>query len=134
MAEDPSDRAIQRLKDEMERKNLNQTDVAALLGWEPSRVSKILTRKIELKVDDLALLCFALNLSLVEVVRDHGLEFCAEMRPAELRILERLRQLPPHVFEALITLLSVRATTRLEPRSATKKKPIFGRPRNPVDG
>lgn len=109
----------------MAAKNLNQADVAGRLEWTQSRVSKLLNGKVDLSVDILAALCFAVDVSLVEVVRDHGLEFCAEMTPSELRILERLRQLPPQVFEALMTLLQARTKTLIEGRYAKKPKPIF---------
>jgi transcriptional regulator with XRE-family HTH domain len=119
MTDSVSDRARRRVREEMERLKLNQTDFADRLRWRESRLSKILNAKIELGVDDLAELCGALGLSLVEAVRDHGLEFCADMRPMELRFLERLRQLHHDQADALMTVLNVAATTRRQERRAT---------------
>ena len=129
MAETASDRARARLRSEMERRHLNQTDVANLLEWTQSKISKVLNGKTGLDVDDLSALCFAVGIQLTEAVRDHGLEFCAEMTPTELRILERIRQLPQPVLDAVMTLLNVPTTTRREDRRATPKKKIFGTPR-----
>jgi transcriptional regulator with XRE-family HTH domain len=114
-----------RLREEMDRLDLSQRDVANLLKWSQSKVAHQLTGRVEMSVDDLAELCFALNLNPTEAVRDRGMEFCAEMTPTELRILERIRQLPPPVLAAIMTLLDVRTKTRPEDRhaAATVKKP-----------
>jgi transcriptional regulator with XRE-family HTH domain len=125
MADSLSERVRRRLRDEMAAKNLNQADVAGRLQWTQSRVSKLLNGKVDLRLEDVEALCFSVDISIVEVVRDHGLEFCAEMSPSELRILERLRQLPPQVVEALMMLLQTRLKTRVEDRYAKKPKPIF---------
>jgi transcriptional regulator with XRE-family HTH domain len=113
----------------MTRRNLSQRDVSDLLGgvsggWSQSRVAKILTGRVELGVDEAAALAFALDLSLVEVVRDPGLEFCAEMQPSELRLLDKIRQLPPATWEALMTLLQIQQRSAPN-RYAKKPKPIF---------
>lgn len=119
-----SDQARLRVREEMERKKLSQREVADLLVWSQSRIAKILTGRVELTVDTLEALCFAVGLSLTEAVRDHGMEFCAEMTPTELRILERIRQLPKPVLDAVMTLLQVQANTRLEDRRAGPLKKI----------
>lgn len=121
------DRVRQRLRDEMQRRRLSQREISGLLGgvkngWSQSRIAKLLTGRRTMGVDDLASLCFALDLSLTEVIRDHGMEFCAEMTPTELRVLERLRQLPKPIFEAVLALIDVRTHTRIEDRGATKPK------------
>jgi len=113
-----------RLREEMTRKKLSQRDIAGLTGWSQSKVAHQLTAHTEIKLDDLAAFCFAVGLSVTEVVRDHGLEFCAEMTPTELRILERVRQLEPPVLDAILTLLDVKTKTRPQLRRAgspTKK-------------
>ena len=124
-----SARALRRIQDEMSARKINQTDLAGLLGWTQSRVSKILNQRINLEVDDLAAICFAINLSIVEAVRDHGLEFLAEMTPSELRILEQLRLMPPHLFDAFATFLNARTSTTIESRGATPRRTRFGRAR-----
>ena len=121
-----TERAVARLRDEMSRRHLSQGDIAGLLGWTQSRVSKILNRRIEMGVDDLGALCFALNLHPTEAVRDHGLEFLAEMSPTELRILERIRQLPKPIFDAVMTLLDVYKTTAPQERRALAPKRTGG--------
>lgn len=120
-------RARRRIREEMTRQDLNQSDVAGRLGWTQSRISKALSgHNKTLDVDDLAALCFAVGLSLVEAVRDHGMEFCADMTPTELRVLERYRQLEPAERDAYLTLMRVIGPqTRLEERRARKKKPII---------
>jgi transcriptional regulator with XRE-family HTH domain len=107
-----------RLRDEMTRRKLSQRDVAGLLGWSQSKVAHILTGHVVLSVDDLADFCFALGLRLTEAVRDHGLEFCAEMTPTELRIVERVRQLPKPWLDAVMTLLDLKQKTNAPERHA----------------
>ncbi len=104
-----SDQARARLREEMTRLKLTQRDVANLLTWSQSRVAKVLTGRVGLSLDDLGALCFALNLSMTEVVRDHGMEFCAEMTPTELRALETLRAMSPAERDAMITVMGVTA-------------------------
>ena len=73
-------------------------------------------------------LCFALNLRVTEVVRDHGLEFCAELTPTELRTLDQIRQLPPKEYEAIKLFLERLTKTRIEERRA---RPRSNKPRRP---
>lgn len=117
-----SDRARARIREEMARKNLNQTDLANLLKWTQSRMSKILNGRTEMGVDELSELAWAAGISMTEIVRDHGLEFCAEMTPTELRFLERLRQLTPDMRDAYLKTMAVHINTRAEDRRATKEK------------
>lgn len=122
MADSASIRARARIRSEMEKRHLSQRDVAGILEWTQSRVSKNLNARVELGVDDLESLCFAVGITLTEAVRDHGLEFCAEMTPHELRILERIRQLRADVLDAVMTLIQVNTTTRNETRGVTKSR------------
>jgi len=117
-----SDQARLRLREEMERNKLTQREVADLLGWSQSRVAKLLTGRVGLDLDDLESLCFAIGLSVTEAVRDHGLEFCAEMTPTELRILDRIRQLPRPVLDAVMTLLDIKQKTNAPERHAGRIK------------
>ena len=107
-----------RLRDEMSRQRLSQRDVAGMLGWSQSKVAHILTGHVEMNVDDLAEMCSVLRLSLTEAVRDRGLEFCADLTPTELRILERVRQLPSSLVDAFMLLLDIKKTTHLPDRHA----------------
>jgi transcriptional regulator with XRE-family HTH domain len=124
-----SDQARLRIREEMERQKLSQREVADMLKWSQSRVAKNLTGRVEMTVDDLDSLCFAVGLSIVEALRDRGIEFCAEMTPTELRALERLRQMPAEERDIYLHLMEVKAHTRAEPRGATQKKPIIPRGR-----
>lgn len=113
-----------RLREEMARKKISQRDLAGQLDWSQSRLAKVLTGRVEMGVGDLEELCFALNVAATEAVRDHGLEFCAEMTPTELRVLERLRQITPTMLDAVMVLLDVKTKTRIQERRAapaTKK-------------
>ena len=119
-----------RLREEMARKDMSQRDVAGILGWSQSRVAHILNGRVEMSIDDLAEFAFGLNLSVVETVRDPGMEFCADMTPTELRMFERMRQLHPTVLDAIMTLLDVKGTTRAQERRAAAPRPKRGpRPR-----
>ena len=106
-----------RIREEMTRKNLSQRDVSGILGdvakgWSQSRVAKILTGRVEMGIADMESLCFAISLPIVEAVRDHGMEFYAEMTPTELRTLERIRQLNEPDREAFLRVLDVKAGSR----------------------
>lgn len=113
-----SDAVRLRLREEMLRLKLSQRDVAGLLDWSQSKVAHQLTGRVDMSLDDLAAFCFALRISPTEAVRDHGLEFCAEMTPTELRILERTRQLPKPVLDAVMTLLDIKQKTNAPERHA----------------
>lgn len=110
----------------MERRKLTQTDVATFAGWSQSKTSKVLHGKIDISLTDVEVLANAVSLSLVEVVRDHGMEFCAEMTPSELTALKNLRDCPPRKREAFLTLLEA---TAAEARHAAPRRPLHGKPR-----
>ena len=114
----PAERAILRIREEMARKHLSQRDVAGIMGWTQSRLSKYLSGRIQPGVNELADLCFGVGISLVEAVRDHGLEFCADMTPTELRLLEQFRLLPQNAQDAILTLLHVQRKTSAPERHA----------------
>lgn len=120
---DDARRAILAVREAMEKRGLTQRDVAGIIGnhWSQGRVQKLLTHQVELRVDDLAALCFAVGISLSEAVRDRGLEFYAEMTPTELRLFERIRDLTPDQRSALMTILNVKPGP--EARRSKKRKP-----------
>ena len=115
-----ADQARDRLREEITTKRLSQKDLEGLLGegWSQSRISKILCGTTELTVNDLAALCFALSLSVVEVLRDPGFEFVAEMTPLELRILERFRAVTQAERDAYAIILEMRLARPQGPRPA----------------
>lgn len=70
-----SERAMMRIREEMAERKLSQRDLARLLRCSQGRVGKILAGSINLRLNDLALLADAVGITLVETVRDRGLEF-----------------------------------------------------------
>jgi transcriptional regulator with XRE-family HTH domain len=102
----PADSVRLRLREEMLRRGLSQRDLAHQLQWSQGRLAKVLTGRTDLRYNDMVAVCQMIGLSIVEAVRDHGLEFCAEMTPTELRVLERFRQLP-HLIPAILLILNV---------------------------
>lgn len=126
MSETVAQRALVRIREEMFNEKKSQEELSDLVKWTPSRLSKVLNGVIELTVNDMAALCQALGIQPTEAVRDRGLEFCAEMTPTELRVLERFREKTQDVQDAYVTMLDAQDA---EPRGATKKKSLFGKPR-----
>ncbi len=84
-------RILIRVREEMARQELSQRDIAAFTAISESKISKIMHGTVELSVEDADRLCRAVNLSPAEAVRDRGMEFCAEMTPTEMRLLELWR-------------------------------------------
>lgn len=115
-----NERARQRLKAEKARRHLSERDIGDLLQWSQSKVAQKLSGRTPITLDELESLCFALSIAPTEAVRDHGLEFCAEMTPSEMRLLEQIRKLDDRTREGIMGLLHAR--TFLEPRSATKPR------------
>lgn len=131
---DVAERARLRIREEMSRKHLSQRDLAGILeGWSQSRIAKLLTGRVHITLDDLESLCFAVGISPTEAVRDRGLEFCAEMTPTEMRLLEVLRGMPQDRREAFkLILMSQPGTLPPERRGVTPRKKILGKPRRDV--
>lgn len=130
------DRVIERLKDEKAAKDFSERDLAGMLQWSQSKVAQKLSGRTPITLEELEALCVTLGLAPTEAVRDRGVEFCAELTPLELRMIERLRRLPAHQKEALMTIattmLQIHASD-LEPRGATKRKPFGHIPRGRTD-
>lgn len=124
-----SDQARLRLRDEMERQRLSTRDVAGILSWSQSRVQKIVAGRVELCVDDLEALCFAMNLSLPEVLRDHGMEWIAEVSPTELRFIERLRQLDQNTRDTFLRFIEVKIESARRHASPIKPHNKIGKGR-----
>lgn len=112
-----------RLREEMAKRQMSQRDMAGVLGWTQSRVAHILTGRVEMSVDDLAEFAFGLGIAVTEAVRDRGMEFCAEMAPYELRLLEQIRQLPQTDREAFLQVLGVKMKTVAPERRASGPTP-----------
>jgi transcriptional regulator with XRE-family HTH domain len=121
---------MRRLQEELDRRGISQATIAGRLEWSQSRVSKLLHGKLDVTVDDLAALCFAVNLPLTEAVRDHGLEFCAEMTPTELLTLHQMREMPKEDRDTFLRVMEIKGRWRNEARGATPRKPIIPRGRS----
>jgi predicted XRE-type DNA-binding protein len=111
-----------RLREEMSKQDMSQRDIAGILAWPQSRVAHLLTGRVEMSVDDLAEFGQAVSLAPTELVRDRGMEFCAEMSPSEMRFLERLRQLTQVQRDGLMQLLNITAMTQAHERRAAPPK------------
>jgi len=116
----------------MAEKHYTQRDVAGLTGWSQSRIAKVLSGRTAIDIDELGEFCAAIGLSLVETVRDPGMEFVADLAPLELRVLERFRAIDPKLQEAVLTILNVKKPTAPQ-RYATDPNKKHGRlPRPPI--
>ena len=102
-------RALLRIREEMEVRDITQRDLAERFGDSQSRIAKILNQGVNLRVEDLERLCETVGISVAEAVRDRGYEFYAELTPIEVRLLERLRR-RPELVHALLALLDLPAT------------------------
>lgn len=124
-----NDRVRERFKDEKARKHLSERDLAGMLNWSQSKVAQKLSGRTPMTLDEFDALCFALSLSPTEAVRDRGLEFCADMTPTELRILEVYRAMPKDTRENFEQFFLYQTRIRVESRGITKSKPIIPRGR-----
>jgi transcriptional regulator with XRE-family HTH domain len=122
----PAERAVLRIREEMAARNISQRDLADRLNCSQGRIAKMLNGNVELRLNDAEELAHAVGLTLVEVIRDRGLEFYAEMTPTEVRMLERLRQ-RPSAMQGVLYILELR--TDATPLVVGSKKKA-GRPQN----
>ncbi len=89
-----------RLRQLLADKGISQPKLCTLLStatgrpWLVQRMGKILNGHIELRVEDLVLICQVAGLSLVEVVRDPSREFVADLTPSEVRLINAMRDYP----------------------------------------
>lgn len=106
-----ADQVRHRLREELER-TTTERELAELLTKSQSWISHRLTGRVTITLDDLEAFCFGLNVSPVEVVRDRGLDFVAEMTPSESRLFTELRRAPEPVRAAILTLLNLKPPLR----------------------
>lgn len=124
MIEKLSDRARKRVREELDRRGVVQRDIAGQTKWSQAKVAQKLTGRTPWTLDELDTLCFIAGVAPSEAVRDQGLEFCAEMTPTELRLLERIRQLDQSTRDAIMQLLDVKTKTRTQERRALPAKAV----------
>lgn len=109
-----NDRARARLKEQKTHLGFSERDLAGMLGWSQARVAQKFCGRTPITLNELDAFCTVLNLSPTEVVRDPGLEFVADLTPTELRLLERVRQLPPVLRESVLNLLEIRVVVKFD--------------------
>lgn len=126
MIETLAQRTRRRVREELDRRKIVQSDIAGQLEWSQAKVAQKLNGRTPWTLEELEGLCFIAGLSPVEAIRDRGLEFCAEMTPTEFRLFERVRQMTPEQLDALMTVLHVKGSTRPEERRAAPPKPKRG--------
>ena len=116
--QDLNERARERIRVEKAARKLSERELADLLQWSQSKVAQKLSGRTPMTLDELDALCFAVGIAPSEAVRDHGLEFCSEMTPTELRTLQQLRRLPSITRDAIMHLVDVKTKTRAPERHA----------------
>lgn len=122
-------RALLRIREEMIERGITQTDLAEALGCSQSRIAKIFAKNIRLRLEDVEVLARRVGLTLSEVVRDRGLEFCAELTPTELRVLERIRR-RPRMLDGIMIMLDLQAPDERRPQREPESRRKRGRPLN----
>lgn len=122
-----NDRARLRLREQKAVRDVTERDIAGFVKWSQSKVAQKLLGVTPITLNELESLCFALNVRPTEVVREQGLEFCAEMTPTELRLLETIRALPRPAYDGLLKFLQIHEVER---RGITKKRDSIGKPRS----
>lgn len=99
-----------RLRDELAQRKISQRALAERLErqtgdvWTQSRIGKVLTGSVELRVQDVADICAVSGISLVEMVREPGREYVADLTPSELRLVNAARRAPARIL-AMLQLL-----------------------------
>lgn len=80
-----------RLRDLLQTRGVTQTELTRRLTkasgetWLIDHVSKLLRGEIRLRVEDVVLMCEVAGISLVELFREPGREYVADLTPTELR-------------------------------------------------
>lgn len=122
-----SDRLRARLRDALADRKLSQRAVADRLTkftgteWNQVKVGRVLNGGVELKVDDVALLAGLAGLSLVELFREPGREFVADLTPSELRLLDAVRA-RPEVGPAIVAIIGTTPTPRKPSRRVIRER------------
>lgn len=88
----------------MTERKISQRTLADRLHCSQGRVAKLLNGGVNLRLNDVRVLADAVGITVVEALRDRGLEFYAELTPSEVRIIERLRRRPTALQGALMML------------------------------
>lgn len=134
---DAPERVRLRIREEMTALGVSQRELAERLHqvtgivWSQSGVGKVLTGRVELTVADVDAMVRALGMSLIEAMRDRGLEFVADMTPTELRLLSLYRQKAQPFKDAIQILHGMTPVTTVSKLDTpVTKRPKRGRPQN----
>ena len=122
-----NDRVRDRLRQEKATNKISEREIAELIQWTQSKVAQKLSGRTPITLDEMEALCFALSIPPTEAVRDPGLEFCADMTPTELRVLERIRHLDPTTRDAFFQLLSIRTSSKPDRYAKLPKQVVKNR-------
>lgn len=123
----PAERAVLRIREEMAERRITQRDLSDKLRCSQGRVAKLMNGGLHLRFNDVATLAEAVGITMVEAVRDRGLEFFAELTPDEVRLLEGLRQ-RPEVRDGVMQILGLRRLPITKRESTARKRKGPGRP------
>lgn len=123
MIERLAERARRRVREELDRLGVTQRDICGQLKWSQAKVAQKLTGRTPWTLDELDSLCFIAGIPATEAVRDRGLEFCAEMTPSEMRLLEVWRKMSQADRDAYFQIMTGKATGgKTEQRRALPSK------------
>ncbi len=123
MIEHLAERARRRVREELDRLGVTQRDICGQLKWSQAKVAQKLTGRTPWTLNELEALCFIAGISITEAVRDRGLEFCAEMTPSEMRLLELWRKMSQADRDAYFQLMTGKTSGgRSEQRRAAPSK------------
>jgi transcriptional regulator with XRE-family HTH domain len=88
----------ERFRALLKQRSISQSELCLRLTkrthhvWREAHLSRILNGHIGLQLDDFAAMVDAAGFSMVELVREPGREFVADLTPSEMRILNAIRE------------------------------------------
>ena len=89
--------------------------------WRESRLSKLLNGQIAFDVGDMLVMAEEAGISLVELVREPGKEFVADLTPSELRIVQAVRD-KPELVPLFMLVVGAAAPRRPPSRQIIKER------------
>ena len=116
-----------RLRDLLQQRGVSQTELTRRLTratgdeWLIDHVSKLLRGEIRLRVEDVLVMCEVADLSLVELFREPGREFVADLTPTELRLLHALRD-HPKIMLPLVDVVATLSAPRKPSRRVIRER------------
>jgi hypothetical protein len=106
------ERAITFIRDALDSGAISQRALAEEMQCSQGRVGKILTMRTKLRLEDLEAMARVAKVTLVELVRERGREFVADLTPTELAWLHTIRQLTTVIQAHLFALSKELAHTK----------------------